>query len=69
MDAYDLVRDMLAEEAGEPYPYNRENIAAHGFPCHRAGGPRLLGFPQLLALHAPVPDSDQNDFVTTMAVF
>lgn len=69
MDAYDLVRDTLAEEAGEPYPYNRENIAAHGFPVIEREDRDSSDFRNYWLYMPQFRVLDQNDFVTTMAVF
>ena len=69
MDAYDLVRDTLAEEAGEPYPYNRENIAAHGFPVIEREDRDSSDFRNYWLYMPQFRILDQNDFVTTMAVF
>ncbi len=69
MDAYDLVAATLAEEAGEAYFLDRENVAAYDFPMMEREDRDSTEFrnywlymPQFRAL-------DQNDFVTTMAVF
>ena len=69
LDAYDLVAKTLAEKAGKAYEFDRENIAAYGFPViDRDDGDNTefrnycLYMPRFRVL-------DQNDFVTTMAVF
>lgn len=69
MDAYDPAAELLAQAAGEEYAYNRENVSAHGFavidPADRDSSEfrnYWLYMPQFRVL-------DQNDFITTMAVF
>ena len=69
-DAWDpVIREQEIAEKGS-YDYDSEEyLAANSLAVidYRPAG--HLRFPQLLALYAPVRVLDQNDFVTTMAVF
>lgn len=69
LDAYDLAAKMLAEAAGKSYDFDRENIAAYGFPVMQREDRDSTEFRNYW-LHMPqFRVLDQNDFVTTMAVF
>ena len=68
-DAYDPVRRQMSEEAGEPYSFDRDNLAAHGFEridyAQRDSSAFRLYWqymPQFRVL-------DKADFVKTTAVF
>ena len=69
LDAYDLVSKMLAEEAGEAYDFDRENIAAYGFPVMEREDRNSTEFRNYWLYMPQFRVLDQNDFVTTMAVF
>ena len=69
MDAYDLVSAALAEEAGEVYDYDRAHIAAHGFPVIEREDRDTSEFRNYWLYMPQFRVLDQNDFVTTMAVF
>ena len=69
LDAYDLVSKLLAEEAGEPYDFDRENIAAYGFPVMEREDRDSTEFRNYWLYMPQFRVLDQNDFVTTMAVF
>ena len=69
MDAYDLVRAALAEEAGEVYDYDRAHIAAQGFPVMEREDRDTSEFRNYWLYMPQFRVLDQNDFVTTMAVF
>lgn len=69
LDAYDLVAKTLAEEAGEPYDFDRENLAALGFPAMEREDRDSTEFRNYWLYMPQFRVLDQNDFVTTMAVF
>ena len=69
LDAYDLAAKMLAEEAGESYDFDRENIAAYGFPVIQRENRDSTEFRNYWLYMPQFRVLDQNDFVTTMAVF
>ena len=69
MDAYDLVAATLAEEAGEAYFLGRENAAACGFPMMKREDRDSTEFRNYWLYMPQFRVLDQNDFVTTMAVF
>lgn len=69
LDAYDLVAKMLAEQAGEDYGFDRENIAAYGFPVMEREDRDSTEFRNYWLYMPQFRVLDQNDFVTTMAVF
>lgn len=69
MDAYDLVAKTLAEKAGKAYEFDRENIAAYGFPVIDRDDRDSTEFRNYWLYMPRFRVLDQNDFVTTMAVF
>ena len=69
MDAYDLVAKMRAEEAGEAYDFDRENLVALGFPAIEREDRDSTEFRNYWLYMPQFRVLDQNDFVTTMAVF
>ena len=69
LDAYDLVAKTLAEEAGEAYDFDRENLAALGFPAMEREDRDSTEFRNYWLYMPQFRVLDQNDFVTTMAVF
>lgn len=69
LDAYDLVAKTLAEEAGEPYNFDRENLTALGFPAMEREDRDSTEFRNYWLYMPQFRVLDQNDFVTTMAVF
>ncbi len=69
LDAYDLVAKTLAEEAGEAYDFDRENLAALGFPAMEREERNSTEFRNYWLYMPQFRVLDQNDFVTTMAVF
>ena len=69
LDAYDLVSGLLAEEAGEPYAFDRENVAACDFPRMDREDRDSTEFRNYWLYMPQFRVLDQNDFVTTMAVF
>ena len=69
LDAYNLVAKALAEEAGEAYGFDRENIAAYGFPVMEREDRDSTEFRSYWLYMPQFRILDQNDFVTTMAVF
>lgn len=69
LDAYDLVAKQLVEEAGETYGFDRENIAACGFPVMEREDRDSTEFRSYWLYMPQFRVLDQNDFVTTMAVF
>lgn len=69
LDAYDPVAKMLAEQAGESYDFDRENIAAYGFPAMEREDRDSTEFRSYWLYMPQFRVLDQNDFVTTMAVF
>ena len=69
MDAYDPVRKVLAEEAGEDYPFDREHIADHDFPVMEREDRDSSDFRNYWLYMPQFRILDRNDFVTTMAVF
>lgn len=69
LDAYDLVSEVLAEEAGEPYEFDRENVAAYDFPVMDREDRDSTEFRNYWLYMPQFRVLDQNDFVTTMAVF
>ena len=69
LDAYDQVAEMLAEEAGESYDFDRENIASCGFPVMEREDRNSTEFRNYWLYMPQFRILDQNDFVTTMAVF
>lgn len=69
LDAYDLVSELLAEEAGEPYAFDRENVAAYDFPVMDRKDRDSTEFRNYWLYMPQFRVLDQNDFVTTMAVF
>lgn len=69
LDAYDLVSELLAEEAGEPYEFDRENVAAYDFPVMDREDRDSTEFRNYWLYMPQFRVLDQNDFVTTMAVF
>lgn len=69
LDAYNLVSKLLAEEAGEPYEFDRENVAAYDFPVMDRDDRDSTEFRNYWLYMPQFRVLDQNDFVTTMAVF
>ncbi len=69
LNAYDPVRKVLAEEAGEDYPFDRAHIADHDFPVMERGDRDSSDFRNYWLYMPQFRVLDQNDFVTTMAVF
>ena len=69
MDAYDPVVKMLEEETGGAYEFDRENIAAYGFPVMDREDRDSTEFRNYWLYMPQFCVLDQNDFVTTMAVF
>ena len=69
LDAYDLVAKTLAEEAGESYDFDRENLTALGFPTMEREDRDSTEFRNYWLYMPQFKVLDQNDFVTTMAVF
>ena len=69
LDAYDMVAKTLAEEAGEPYDFDRENLTALGFPAMEREDRDSTEFRNYWLYMPQFRVLDQNDFVTTMAVF
>lgn len=69
LDAYDLVAKTLAEEAGTPYDFDRENLTALGFPAMNREDRDSTEFRNYWLYMPQFRVLDQNDFVTTMAVF
>ncbi len=69
LDAYDLVSKLLAEKAGEPYAFDRENLTALGFPAMEREDRDSTEFRSYWLYMPQFRILDQNDFVTTMAVF
>lgn len=69
LDAYDMVAKMLAEEAGEPYDFDRENLTDLGFPAMEREDRDSTEFRNYWLYMPQFRVLDQNDFVTTMAVF
>ena len=69
LDAYDLVAKTLAEETGEPYDFDRENLTALGFPAMEREDRDSTEFRSYWLYMPQFRILDQNDFVTTMAVF
>ena len=69
LDAYDLVAKTLAEEAGEAYLFDRENLTALGFPAMEREDRDSTEFRNYWLYMPQFRVLDQNDFVTTMAVF
>lgn len=69
LDAYDLVSELLAEKAGEPYEFDRENVAAYDFPVMDREDRDSTEFRNYWLYMPQFRVLDQNDFVTTMAVF
>lgn len=66
---YNLVSKLLAEEAGEPYEFDRENVAAYDFPVMDREDRDSTEFRNYWLYMPQFRVLDQNDFVTTMAVF
>lgn len=69
LDAYDLVAKMLSGEAGEAYDFDRENVADYGFPVIQREDRDSTEFRNYWLYMPQFRVLDQNDFVTTMAVF
>lgn len=69
LDAFDLVAKALAEEAGTPYDFDRENLTALGFPAMNREDRDSTEFRNYWLYMPQFRVLDQNDFVTTMAVF
>ena len=69
IDAYDPVVKMLEEEDGGTYEFDRENIAAYGFPVMDREDRDSTEFRNYWLYMPQFRVLDQNDFVTTMAVF
>ena len=69
LDAFDLVAKTLAEEAGTPYDFDRENLTALGFPAMNREDQDSTEFRNYWLYMPQFRVLDQNDFVTTMAVF
>lgn len=69
LDAYDLVSKLLAEEAGEAYTFDRENLTSLGFPAMERENRDSTEFRSYWLYMPQSRILDQNDFVTTMAVF
>lgn len=69
LDAYDLVGKTLAEKVGEPYGFDRENVAAYGFPVLEREERDSTEFRNYWLYMPQFRVLDRNDFVTTMAVF
>lgn len=69
LDAYDLVSKLLAEEAGEAYTFDRENLTSLGFPAMEREDRDSTEFRSYWLYMPQFRILDQNDFVTTMAVF
>ena len=69
LDAYNLVAKALTEETGEPYDFDRENLTALGFPAMEREDRDSTEFRSYWLYMPQFRILDQNDFVTTMAVF
>lgn len=69
LDAFDLVAKTLAEEAGTPYDFDRENLTALGFPAMNREDRDSTEFRNYWLYMSQFRVLDQNDFVTIMAVF
>ena len=69
LDAYDLVAKMLSEDAGKPYDFDRENVSDYGFPVIQREDRDSTEFRNYWLYMPQFRVLDQNDFVTTMAVF
>ena len=69
LDAYNLVNKMLAEQQGEKYLFDRENLTALGFPAMEREDRDSTEFRNYWLYMPQFRVLDQNDFVTTMAVF
>lgn len=69
LDAYDLVAKQLAEEDGKAYAFDRENLTALGFPSMEQEDRDSTEFRNYWLYMPQFRVLDQNDFVTTMAVF
>ena len=69
MDAYDLVEAALAAEAGEDYGFDRAHVAGQGFPVMERADRDSSEFRNYWLYMPQFRVLDQNDFVTTMAVF
>lgn len=69
LDAYDLVAKTLAEEAGKSYDFDWENLTALGFPTMEREDRDSTEFRNYWLYMPQFRVLDQNDFVTTMAVF
>ena len=69
LDAYDLVAKQLAEEDGKAYAFDRENLTALGFPSMEREDRDSTEFRSYWLYMPQFRVLDQNDFVTTMAVF
>ena len=68
-DYYDQVASMLAAQAGEAYEYAPETAAALGLPTIDYGDRDSSAFRSYWKYMPQFRVLDQNDFVTTMAVF
>ena len=60
---------MREEEAGGAYEFDRENIASYGFPVMDREDRDSTEFRNYWLYMPQFRVLDQNDFVTTMAVF
>lgn len=69
LDAYNLVNKTLAEKVGETYLFDRENLTALGFPAMEREDRDSTEFRNYWLYMPQFRVLDQNDFVTTMAVF
>ena len=69
LDAYDQVSKLLAEEAGESYDFDRENVKTYDFPVMEREDRDSTEFRNYWLYMPQFRVLDQNDFVTTMAVF
>ena len=69
LDAFDLVAKTLAEKAGAPYDFERETLTVLGFPAMNREDRDSTEFRNYWLYMPQFRVLDQNDFVTTMAVF
>lgn len=68
-DAYDQVEEILACQAGEPYPYARENLASAGYEVIDYDQMDSSSFRLAWKYMPQFRVLDQTDFVKTMAVY
>lgn len=69
LDAYDQVAKLLTEEAGKVYDFDRENVATYSFPVMEREDRDSTEFRNYWLYMPQFRVLDQNDFITTMAVF